>query len=319
MTNTICLDETYSTTRRLAKEKPIIENKPEDKFETILFLPEGKDRKGEGGLRTKGYFKKSYEDKLLISIITVVFNGEKYIEETIKSVINQSYDNVEYIIIDGGSNDETLKIIEKYENEIDYWVSEKDAGIYDAMNKGISLAQGEIIGLINADDYYETDVFCDVVNAFQSNKSDVVFGHCIKIEKNGYKKLQKSLPICHKYRFLPCTMFWIWFGMVFNHPSSFIILRKYKEIGLYDINYKIAADYELLLRIYKQHGKFNQLSKNLAYFRVGGISTSTEANMIYKEMKKAWLSNNYIMGLFIIFVKKILKYKNLIFNREKQE
>jgi DNA-binding NarL/FixJ family response regulator len=108
MTNIICLDEKYSTTRLATKEKPEIVNDPEDKFETVLFLPESESRKGEGGLRAKGYFKKSYDDKSLISIITVVFNGEKYLEETIQSVINQTYDNVEYIIIDGGSTDGTL-------------------------------------------------------------------------------------------------------------------------------------------------------------------------------------------------------------------
>jgi len=104
MTDTICLDEKYSTTRVVTRGN----------FESVLFLPENKERKGEGGLRAKGYFKKSYDDKLLISIITVVYNGEKYLEETILSVINQSYDNVEYIIIDGSSTDGTLDIIKNY-------------------------------------------------------------------------------------------------------------------------------------------------------------------------------------------------------------
>ncbi|MBD3842980.1 MAG: glycosyltransferase, partial [Campylobacterales bacterium] len=133
MTNTICLDEKYSTTRLLCKivnDECLMLNGDEDNSK---LLPMGENRKGEGGLRTKGYFKKSYEDKPLISIITVVYNGEKYLEETIQSVINQTYDNVEYIIIDGGSNDGTLDIIKKYEDRIDYWVSERDKGIYDAM------------------------------------------------------------------------------------------------------------------------------------------------------------------------------------------
>ena len=118
MTDILSLDEGYSTTRLLTQEKPKIINTSEDKFETVLFLPEGENRKGEGGLRTKGYFKKSFDDKPLISIITVVFNGEKYLEETIQSVINRTYSNVEYIIIDGGSSDGTLDIIKKYEDKI---------------------------------------------------------------------------------------------------------------------------------------------------------------------------------------------------------
>ena len=121
MTDILSLDEGYSTTRLLTQEKPQIINTTEDKFETVLFLPKGENRKGEGGLRTKGYFKKSFDDKPLISIITVVFNGEKYLEETIQSVINQTYSNVEYIIIDGGSTDGTLDIIKKYEDSGKSW------------------------------------------------------------------------------------------------------------------------------------------------------------------------------------------------------
>ena len=148
------LNENYSTTRHLTEEQPLVENGPKDKFETTLFLPESENKKWEGGLRTQCYFKNSLENKPLVTIITVVFNGEAYLEETIQSVINQTYDNVEYIIIDGGSTDGTLDIIKKYENQIDYWISEKDHGIYDAFNKGISLAQGTLVGIQNADDYF---------------------------------------------------------------------------------------------------------------------------------------------------------------------
>jgi len=101
----VCLDKNYSTTRLVTK------NKPDEKSGTALFLPKNEERKGEGGLRIKGYFKKSYPNKPLITVVTVVFNGEKYLEETIKSIIEQTYDNVEYLIIDGGSTDNTLNII----------------------------------------------------------------------------------------------------------------------------------------------------------------------------------------------------------------
>lgn len=196
------LEENYSTTRRVIKADPqemaeLVKqtNKPEDKFETVLFLPEGESRQGEGGLRTKGYFKlgglisendvchserseeslnadshpeqsegspnsspltphSSPETKPLITVVTVVYNGEQFLEETILSVINQNYDNVEYIIIDGGSTDGTLDIIKKYEHAIDYWVSEKDKGMYDGLSKGFVLGTGKWMAYINAGDFY---------------------------------------------------------------------------------------------------------------------------------------------------------------------
>ena len=132
---------------------PHIKPDPCDKFETVLLLPERGARKGEGGLRKRGLFKSALPSKPLITVITVVFNGEETLEETIASVINQSYDNVEYIIIDGESTDKTLDIIQKYDGVIDYWVSEKDKGIYDAMNKGLSLFLGDYVIHINAGDH----------------------------------------------------------------------------------------------------------------------------------------------------------------------
>ncbi|NCR56260.1 MAG: glycosyltransferase, partial [Microcystis aeruginosa L211-07] len=146
---TINLNNEFSTTRLMTMEMPVIVNTPSSKVQSHLFLPPNPEGRGEGGLRTKGYFKHSYTETSelsekfavpLVTIITVVFNGEKHLEQTIQSVISQTYNNVEYIIIDGGSTDGTVDIIRKYEEVIDYWVNEPDAGISDAMNKGISLA-----------------------------------------------------------------------------------------------------------------------------------------------------------------------------------
>src|ERR1700742_4639960 len=111
----------------------------------------------QGGLRLKGIKKQSEIDNPLVSVVTVVYNGAKHLEQTINSVLNQSHKNVEYIIIDGGSTDGTLDIIKRYEDKIDYWQSERDGGIYFAMNKGVSLAKGELIGILNADDFYLLD------------------------------------------------------------------------------------------------------------------------------------------------------------------
>lgn len=264
MTNTLCLDEKYSTTKLVTQEKPEIINNPEDKFETVLFLPEGVDRKGEGGLRTKGYFKKSFENKPLISIITVVFNGEKYLEETIQSVINQTYDNVEYIIIDGGSTDGTLDIIKKYEDKIDYWLSEKDNGIYDAWNKAVRMTSGEWISFLGADDYY-LDKSLELYVKF-INDNNISYDY-ISSKVNLITQNKEHIRIIGKnYK-------WEIFRRYMNvaHVGSLHNIKLFKEVGLYDTKYKIAADYELLLR------KKEQLSTGYidiisAYMRDGGIS-----------------------------------------------
>ncbi len=138
----------------LTTDEPVLERAPADKFESVLSLPEGEGRQGEGGLRTQGHFKADQPDKPLLTVITVVYNGGQSLEETIQSVINQTYENIEYIIVDGASSDGSLDIIKKYEDKIDYWVSETDEGIYDAMNKGICLASGGWLNFMNAGDTF---------------------------------------------------------------------------------------------------------------------------------------------------------------------
>ncbi len=260
MTSTIYLDEKYSTTRLLTQDKPEIINNSEDKFESVLFLPMGENRKGEGGLRTKGYFKKSYEDKPLISIITVVFNGEQYLEETIQSVINQTYDNVEYIIIDGGSTDGTLEIIKKYEDKIDYWVSERDSGISDAFNKGIRTANGKLVGLINADDWYEKSTVELVVINYLKNYEGVYCGE-LKYWK-GHQPIYvvKSNPER------------IYQEMTINHPTVFMSKSIYKSIGLFSLSCKYAMDYDLLLKVFVMDYKFYNVKALLANMSFDGVS-----------------------------------------------
>ena len=200
----------------------MIEKQAEDKFETVLFLPEGEARQGEGGLRTQGYFKTSLESKPLITVVTVVFNGEQFLEETIQSVINQTYDNVEYIIIDGGSSDGTLDIIRKYEHAIDYWVSEKDKGIYGAMNKGCMLALGDGINFLNAGDWYNGDVI----------NSEIKIPSLVPVKftvKNKNKKFTRKKVA--------------WLGMPYCHQGIFFKNRKKLYLELY----KISSDYQYFL------------------------------------------------------------------------
>ncbi len=300
MTKKICLDQNYSTTKILITEQPVIKIKADQKFETILFLPEGERRQGEGGLRTKGYFKKSYKDKPLVSIITVVFNGEQYLEQTIKSVINQSYDNVEYIIIDGGSSDGTVDSIKKYEDKIDYWVSEKDNGVYDAMNKGLMLSEGEMIGIINADDWYIMDAISKSVLALKKSGADYSIGNIQKIPSKIVAR-----PI------YPLITGKIYQEMMYPHISAFIKKTVYKKVGLFDTRYMISADFDMALRIHIENFRSIYIDTTLAMIMEGGISSDTKSKKEYLQIVISHGKNSAI-GLCNIWLAydEILHHQN---------
>ena len=190
-------------------------------------------RFGEGGKRKKGIFKKNP----LFSIITVVYNGEKFLEKTISSVINQSCKNFEYIVIDGGSTDKSLDIIKKYEKKIDYWVSEKDNGIYDAFNKGMVVSKGEFIGFINSGDIYKKNTLGIISNYIKKNKLvDFIFG-----------SVKKHWGILHGYK--PHKIKYSW-GFYSSHSTGFFVKRKVAEkVGFYNIKYKYHADYDYFYRL----------------------------------------------------------------------
>ena len=153
-------------------------NIPRDKFSINKSLHPEKIPKLQGGLHTKGYFKTSSKEKPLISIITVVLNGEKQLDRTIQSVLYQTYNNIEYIIIDGGSTDRTIDIISKYKKTIDYWACEKDDGLYDAMNKGIDIATGEWINFMNAgDEFYSYSVLTNIFDNQNHQETEIIYGN----------------------------------------------------------------------------------------------------------------------------------------------
>lgn len=221
-----------------------------------------------------------------VSIITVCFNSEKTIEQTIRSVIGQSYgiNNIEYIIIDGKSTDRTVEIVSKYRDKVSYFVSEPDKGIYDAMNKGIAVATGEIIGILNSDDWYEPDAIDNIVNCFEGSDADIVHGKVRCVAEDGILSEEKK----------PEALSQVWFFMPLWHPATFVKKEVYEKLGMFEVDYKIAADYEFILRCYVNDIKFVYLNKQLTNFRSTGISatkhiqSAEEANKVtMKYIEKA--------------------------------
>lgn len=201
-------------------------------------------------------------DKLpRISIITVCYNASSSIERTIKSVFAQNYPNLEYIFVDGNSSDNTLDIVKKFQKDESLIISEKDQGPFDAMNKGIKKATGDIIGIINADDWYEESIFYPIAEAFLSNNQpDVISGNMQYWDGADRGKL--SFAILDR----------ITKEMSLNHPTIFIKKSTYLNHGMFDLQYKLASDYELVLRFYSLDCKFFILNKIVANMSLQGMS-----------------------------------------------
>lgn len=257
----------------------------------------------QGGSRIKGTKKRSEPGLPLVSIVTVVLNGEKYIEQTIKNVLEQTYPNIEYIIIDGASKDGTLKIIQKYDNQVDLWASEKDQGIYFAMNKGILLAKGELIGIVNADDYYSKNTVKLVVDAFLKTNADVLHGDILLITD----KETRMKPDITKMDEQPSVF----------HPTCFVKRSVYNEIGMFDTQYRISSDYDFLLRCLKKNYKFHYIPEVLSHFRPGGMSASCASNIegykIMKVHKTGHHRSVIVRGIKCYvktFLKKVIHLKN---------
>jgi len=194
----------------------------------------------------------------LVSIVTVVYNGEKYIEHTIRSVIDQSYKNIEYIVVDGGSKDNTVSIIKSYESHIAKWVSEKDEGISDAFNKGIAMATGEIVGIINADDWYEKDTVQTIVDNIRDY--DIVYGD-LQMWKGG----AKDYLLKGDHTFLEQEM-------TVTHPTLFVKRECYLKYGAFDKSFKCAMDYDLALRFKVKGCTFKYVPAVLSNMRWDGVS-----------------------------------------------
>ncbi len=267
------------------------------------FPKSNKKRFDEGGVR----IRKNILKNPLFSIITVVYNGDKYLEQTIKSVLNQSNKDFEYIIIDGGSNDNSLKIIKKYEKKIDYWVSEKDKGIYDAFNKGMKVSRGKFIGFINSDDTYKKNALEIISNYYlKNNFFDFIFG-----------SVKKHWGILHGYK--PHKIKYSW-GFYSSHSTGFFIKRDVaQKVGLYNIKYKYHADYDYFYRLIvkkKMRGASTKKNELVGVFRRGGFSSKISFwKKLNEEIKIRYNNNQSIFLLMLIFCNKFFRNLDEIFKK----
>jgi len=233
----------------------------------------------------------------LVSIITVVYNGEAYLEQTIDSVLNQSYKNIEYIIVDGGSTDGTLDILKKYGDKITKWISEPDKGLYDAMNKGIGMTNGELIGMINSDDWYELDAVEQMVNAYNNNPTKTIF-HADRydVEEDGSRKVRKFHPSAFKLKY---------YGMTYNHPSMFITPGEYAK-HLYNTKLRSMSDFQFVLEAYlRDKETLFYLDNAIVNYRLDGISSRLSLwNSLKEGFSVRKISGmNIFENIFSFFVK----------------
>ena len=242
---------------------------------------------------------------LKVSVITVCYNSAETIEATIRSVVSQDYNNIEYIIVDGRSSDNTFHIIEKYKSQISKIISEKDEGIYFAINKGIAAATGDIIAILHADDFYASNqAIYSVVKTFNKKQTDTVYGDLQYVDR------YDTLKVNRHWKSGEYKMGLFLKGWMPPHPAFFVRKTCYEKYGTYNTVLRSAADYELMLRLLHKHNcSTAYIPEVLVKMRVGGKSNRTLLNRIKanREDKKAWLMNGLKPGMLTFILKPISK------------
>lgn len=249
----------------------------------------------------------------MISIITATFNSAKTLKDTIQSVLRQTNKDFEYLIVDGGSTDETIDIVKSYESEFSgrlKWVSEKDKGIYDAMNKGIKMASGDVVGILNSDDYFTSDdILQTVADAFKRQEIDAIYGD-IHFIRDGNPK--KCIRYYSSRMFRP---FWLRFGFMPAHPSFYCKREVFERAGGYRLDYVIGSDYEMMVRLFK-HCKIKScyINKDFVTMRTGGASTrnvQSRLTLIKEDVRACRDNGVYTNELFIClkFFYKIFEFR----------
>ena len=245
-----------------------------------------------------------------ISIITVVYNGAQTIADTIRSVRNQDYDDIEYIVIDGGSTDGTQDVVASFGDAVDTFISEPDKGIYDAMNKGLRLAGGDVISILNSDDFYAADdVLRTVADAFNSENVDAVYGDLVYVDAADPDKVVRFWRSRAMYpRFFED-------GNVPPHPSLFVRRRVYEDIGLFDTTMRLAADHEFMLRLFRIHRRSARyIPRIFVRMRLGGASNPSLLNMLRsnREIARAWKKNDLTIPIKALILRMWLRIRQYV-------
>jgi len=251
---------------------------------------------------------------LKVSLITVTYNSASTLQHTIDSIAEQNYSDIEYIIVDGNSTDETVSIIQSNSQIVSKWISEPDKGLYDAMNKGIQMATGDVVGIINSDDFYHrTDAISQIVNAFQEFGSQCVYADVRFVKSDN---LDKTVRYYSSKRFNLGAFSW---GFMPAHPTFYTFRINFEKFGGYKTDYRIAADFELLVRfLYKHKLSYHYLDLDLLKMRLGGVSTASLKStwIINQEDLRACRENglktNYFR-LYSRYFRKILEYSPKLF------
>ncbi|RGX76718.1 glycosyltransferase family 2 protein [Bacteroides stercorirosoris] len=250
---------------------------------------------------------------MIVSIITIAFNSAQTIRDTLTSVLSQSYSNIEYIIIDGASNDATVRIVKEYEPMFNgrlKWVSEPDKGLYDAMNKGIKMATGDVIGILNSDDlFYDSNVLRDIALAFDEN-TDALFGNLYFVKSDDVHCIVRA-----------------WKGSTYSsfkkgwhpaHPTFYVRREVYEKYGGFDTSFDVSADFELMLRfVEKNRIRTKYLDRYMVKMRMGGESTRNIANIIkgnrniIRAFRKNDIQVSWAYPIYRLFPKvvSLLRYK----------
>jgi glycosyltransferase involved in cell wall biosynthesis len=294
---------------------------PVPSLEKILFLPSNSQRKHEGGLRRSGIFKHSLSKRPLVSILTAVYNCESSIEKTIVSVLSQDYDNLEFIIIDGGSTDGTVDIIKKYEYAIDYWVSERDEGISDAFNKAVNLAAGDYVNFQGAGDYLlSNSVINEMMENIDPSQDMLICGRVQRVSDSDDAKVLWVAPKTYRKKFDKRSLL---FKMSLPHQGLFMHKKMFEIYGIFDVNNLYCMDYEHLLRAYKSFPPVTMKNIMFSAWREGGVGTyrvretlseygrikvkNKVAPMFFLNLISIWIFFKYYIKKSLIFLTKNLR------------